>query len=254
MSDTERIAATSQGGMTGLFDDFFDKQYLSDESIQNILNEHNTGSKRSNEKLFSFFYRSALEHVPDRKKMIAALVDVYNAQLESKKQTQETITKKETENITLYKGGASLLFYRTAFLPSPSAAEEKMIYDLGGMMQLCNDIFDVYKDRDNKIKTLVTEAEHIKPVRELLQHQLMKYYALAYEIGFVKQDVNKFLSILSLGIFSRAFVCLDQLEKNETLTQDKFDVKLYSRKQLICDMDTIKNKLRSARYHATLMK
>ena len=184
--------------------------------------------------------------------MLQALLEVYKAQLESKKQTQAFITKKEIQDITFYKGGSSLLFYRTAFLPKPSADEEKLVYNLGSLMQLSNDIFDVYKDRENGIKTLITEAAHIQPARELLKQQLSTYYRSAYDMGFPKKNVTAFLSILSLGIFSRAFVCLDQLEKNEVLTGNKFSVQLYSRKQLICDMDGLRNKLRSARYHIRL--
>ena len=44
MSADERIASTSQGAMTGLFDDFFDKQYLSDDMIEGIL--HNKTHSR----------------------------------------------------------------------------------------------------------------------------------------------------------------------------------------------------------------
>jgi hypothetical protein len=254
MSEDERLAATSQGAMTGLFDDFFDKQYLSDDSIEDILAEKYTNTKNSNEKLFDIFYKKALEHVPGKKKMLAALMEVYKAQLESKKQTQSSITKKEIQDITFYKGGSSLLFYRTAFLPAASVEEEKMIYDLGSLMQLSNDIFDVYKDRDNGIKTLVTETDHIKPIRHLLQQQLSAYYKSTHDFGFPKKELAQFLSVLSLGIFSRAFVCLDQLEKNEAMTGNTFSVQLYSRKQLICDMDNFRNKLRSAAYHIKLLR
>ncbi|MFT3910644.1 MAG: hypothetical protein QM737_14560 [Ferruginibacter sp.] len=253
MSDDERMASTSQGAMTGLFDDFFDKQYLSDDTIEDLVNNKIIPGKRSNEKLFDVFYKNALQLVPDKKKLQDALMEVYKAQLESKKQTQETISEKEIQSITFYKGGTSLLFYRTAFLPVPSTGEEKLIYDLGSLMQLCNDIFDVYKDRENKIKTLVTEVKHIAEVRELLQELLSTYYLTAYDIGFPKKNMRQFLSILSLGIFSRAFVCLDQLEKNEATTNNVFNVQQYSRKQLICDMDVAKNKLRSAWYHVKLV-
>ena len=129
-----------------------------------------------------------------------------------------------------------------------------MIYDLGSLMQFSNDIFDVYKDRDNGIKTLVTETDHIKPIRDLLKQQLSVYYKSTHDFGFPKKQLAQFLSILSLGIFSRAFVCLDQLEKNEVLTGNTFSVQHYSRKQLICDMEVLRNKLRSARYHNTLIK
>lgn len=254
MSASERIASTAQGAMTGLFDDFFDKQYLSDDAVEDILHNKIIAGKRSNEKLFDHFYKDALQHVPDKKKMQQALMEVYKAQLESKKQTSDSISEKEIQSITFYKGGASLLFYRAAFLPVATTEEEKLIYNLGSLMQLANDIFDVYKDRENGIKTLVTETTHIAPVREVLQELLSTYYLVAYDIGFPKQNVRQFLSMLSLGIFSRAFVCLDQLEKNEATTNNVFSVQQYSRKQLICDMDQAKNMLKSATKHVKIMK
>jgi hypothetical protein len=169
MSEVERMAATSQGAMTGLFDDFFDKQYLSDDMIENILNDNIASPKKSNEKLFSIFYKNALQSVPDKKKMQSALKEVYSAQLESKKQVESFIDRNEIEKITFDKGGTSLLFYRSSFLPAASAEEEKLIYDLGSIMQLANDIFDVYKDREAAVRTLVTETDSIQLIRLLLQ-------------------------------------------------------------------------------------
>ncbi|MEO7522481.1 MAG: class 1 isoprenoid biosynthesis enzyme [Ferruginibacter sp.] len=251
MSDAERIASTSQGAMTGLFDDFFDKQYLPDHYIENML-QTNAKSKRSNEILFLHFYKQALQYVPSKEKMLEKLMDVYQAQLESKKQAQP-LSEDEIQQISLYKGGASLLFYRTAFSPAPSKKEEKLLYNFGGLMQVANDIFDVYKDRENGIKTLVTETKHIATLRHLFLKELTANNKEAYEMGFPKKSVAQFLSILSLGIFSRAFVCLDRLEKNEASTKHVFAVHEYSRKQLICDMDTRKNQMKSAIHHVKLL-
>jgi len=116
---------------------------------------------------------------------------------------------------------------------------------------LANDIFDVYKDRESNIQTLVTGATHISDIRNLLKERLSIYYADAFSCGFDKMQVRKFLDIISIGVFSRCFVCLDQLERNEQLTGNVFRVKEYSRKQLICDMDKPLNMLRSARSHVT---
>jgi hypothetical protein len=253
MNESERMAATAQGAMTGLFDDFFDKASMSDSAIESILENDDQTTGNSNEILFNHFYKTALQNVPDKKKMQRALQEVYKAQVESKKQTQETVSEKEIIDISFYKGGASLVFYRSAFTPAASQEEQELIYGLGSLMQLANDIFDVYKDRENGIKTLITEASHIKPVRQILQHQIDLYYSSAYKIGFPKKNARKFLSILSIGVFSRAFVCLDQLEKNEQSTNGIFAVQQYTRKQLICDMDTKSNMLRSGWYHIKLL-
>lgn len=247
MTLNERWASTSQGAMTGLFDDFFDKDYLTDEAVEKMIrSENNLSFKRSNQELFDLFYKSALNHSPDKKLVQETLMNVYKAQVESKKQTRDFISWEELLDITYQKGGYSVIFYRSAFSPAASDEELKLLYNLGGLMQLANDIFDVYKDREAGIKTLITETKSIKEIQTFFKRNLHEYYQNAFETHSSKRNVQEFLDIISIGIFSRCFVCLDQLLKNEIETGNEFDVHKYSRKQLICDMDKKINMLRSA--------
>lgn len=255
MSISERWASTSQGAMTGLFDDFFDKQYLSDEAVEKLMQDEATSKPRqSNESLFNIFYRKALDTVADKKAMQSALGKVYEAQVNSKKQQETNCSLSFIHETTFFKGGASVLFYRTAFQPVPSDNETELLYKLGGIMQLANDIFDVYKDRENGTRTLVTEAEHIDDITNLLTSQLAECFKQSVTTGFLPKNSRQFLSILSLGIFSRAMVCLEQLKGLEASSDNRFQVHQYSRKQLICDMDTLHNMLRSAAYHKQVLK
>ena len=250
MSLTERWASTSQGAMTGLFDDFFDKDYMTDEAVEKMISDKNElFIKRSNQQLFDLFYKNALQHAPDKKRMQETLIEVYKAQVESKKQKKDSITKDALLDLTFFKGGSSVIFYRSAFSPAASGVEIKLLYNLGGMMQLSNDIFDVYKDREAGIKTLITETKNIKSTREYFKTGLQEYYQNAFDTGFHQKNVRRFLNIVSIGIFSRCFVCLNQLEKNQQSTGNEFDVHKYSRQQLICDMDKKTNMLWSAWYH-----
>ena len=246
MTFAERWASTCQGAMTGLFDDFFDKDYLPDDAVEKLIDpENGSAAKRSNQQLFDLFYKNALQHVPDKKRMHETLTEVYKAQVGSKKQ-KNSITKKELTDLTFFKGGSSVIFYRSAFSPAASTEELKLLYNLGGLMQLSNDIFDVYKDREAGIKTLLTETNSIQDIRTFFKTSLDEYYQNAFAIGFPKKNVRAFLNIISIGIFSRCFVCLQQLQKNERSTGNEFVVHSYSRKQLICDMDKKTNLLRSA--------
>lgn len=250
MTLAERWASTSQGAMTGLFDDFFDKDYMSDEAVEKMISHRNDSFiKKSNQQLFDLFYQKALQLAPDKKLMQECLMEVYKAQVASKKQTGNFISKDDLTELTYHKGGSSVVFYRSAFSPAASGKEIKLLYNLGGLMQLSNDIFDIYKDREANIKTLVTETKNIKDIRDLFKTRLHEYYLQAFETGYPNKNVRIFLNIISIGIFSRCFVCLGQLENNQRTTNHVFDVNKYSRKQLICDMDKKTNLLRSARSH-----
>ena len=247
MTNRERWAATAQGAMTGLFDDFFDKDFLTDEAVKSLMNNPDAdNNKRSNENLFNRFYSIALKHADEPLLIRNSLEKVFDAQVKSKSQTNGKLSTGSLQSITFEKGGLSLLFYRSAFKPLLSSTEETLFYELGAAMQLCNDIFDVYKDREAGIQTMITDTRHISPVRDLL-HQKIAY---CREDQFSKEyspiHFQRFFDYLSVSIFNRAMICLDLLEANEQSTGNQFNVHAYSRAQLICDMDTMKNKLRSA--------
>jgi hypothetical protein len=250
MTEKERMCSTCQGGMTGLGDDFFDKQRLSEEELKDFIErpEHFYGNTAS-EKLFLHFYKTALANAPDRAKVQQQIMKVFHAQLLSKQQAKQELSYEVLKDITLRKGAESLLYYRTAFGHPFKKGEEKMLYCLGGLMQLSNDIFDVYKDHRNGINTLVTTAKKIKELRFLYSALLRLGTEAAYRSGYAKKNVKQFLGMISVGIFCRCYVCLDQLEKNEKKSDNVFDPKQYQRKDLICDMDTAKNKWRSYLYH-----
>lgn len=250
MTDTERLTSTCQGGMTGLGDDFFDKQRLSDEAVKEFIEKPDQiRGDSASEKLFLHFYKTALANAPNAALMKAHLYKVYFAQLLSKKQGKKGLGYEEIKDITLRKGAESLIFYRTAFTHAFDDKEEKMLYSLGALMQLGNDIFDIYQDLQNGISTLLTTTKSIKDIRLLFLSLLQIGYEAAYKTKYKRKNIKRFLDILSIGIFSRCLVCLDQLEKNEKRSNKVFEPLLYKRKDLVCDMDTAINKWRSVKYH-----
>ncbi len=250
MTDKERLASTCQGAMTGLFDDFFDEQRLSEDALIDILQKPDSFHPASaNEKLFLHFYTTALSNAPEIKMMQQQLYQVYRAQVLSKQQSAPGLSYEVIKDITIRKGAESLLYYRTAFEHPFKKGEEKMLFCLGGLMQLSNDIFDVYKDQQQGIHTVVTTAKHTRDVRRYFLALLEMAYEAAYKTGYDRRNIKSFMDIISLGIFSRCFVCMDQLEKLEVRTGGLFEPARYQRKDLICDMDAAFNKWRSLKYH-----
>lgn len=255
MSATERLASTCQGATTGLFDDFFDKQHFTGEGLKQFI-EDPTQAKANNasQHLFLQLYTIGLQNMPDPEYTLGYVYRVYQAQIESKKQAVPGLNPEEIKAVTLLKGGVSLLLYRTAFANRMDKAEEDMLYQLGGIMQLCNDIFDVYDDCRDGIFTLVTTAKRIADIRALFLQLLKEGYAVAYRSNYRPANVKRFLDIISIGIFSRTLVCLDQLEANEKRSDNIFMPRSYQRKDLVCDMDTAMNKWKSLKYHLKTRK
>ena len=255
MSEKERMASTCQGVITGLGDDYFDKKNVSNQALKEMIDHPDKfEGATAFEKLSLHFLRSAMSNCPDPKLQHDQLEKVFVAQVLSKKQSSKGLNTEEIRDITIRKGAESLLFYRTVFSHPLGRKEEKALYCLGGLMQLGNDIFDLYEDLQNGIETLLTTAEHIRTVRTLFLALMHLGYEAAYKTGYPRASIKKFINIISISIFSRCLVCLDQLERNEKRSGNVFSPAKYKRKDLVCDMDTAMNIWRSVRYHIKYAK
>ena len=248
MNERERLASTYQGALTGLYDDFFDKTHLHDDEIRKMMDDPpGYEAKSSLEKLFVSFLKNVHENIQDKASFNQSFYGVYMAQMESKKQASDEISEETIREITFKKGGASLLFYRSIFGFPFMKEEEDALYHAGALMQLGNDIFDVYKDDRQHISTLMTRCKKVDQVRQIFNHQLDKSISLIRETSYDGKNINTYLRKFVLGI-SRCFVCLDQMERLEQKTGGHFNPAEYSRQELICDMEKPHNILSSLRY------
>ncbi len=244
MTERERCAMTYLGALTGLFDDFFDEKNTPKNHIKKLLDnpqEHLAGN--SHEKLYVRFFRKALENSGNRNLLMNSFYEVYNAQVLSKKQNLPEIAIEEIESITLQKGGVSLLFYRSVLDGDISVEEKILVYNLGSLFQLENDIFDVYKDYKSEIRTLATIETKISNLRQTFTLMMDKTILSLGATGFALENKKKFWRFISL-ILLEGFVCLDFLEKNEKKTNGIFSPKDYNRSDLVCDMEKISNRAR----------
>lgn len=253
MTFDERFASTAQGAITGLFDDFFDEWGLPEEKLERLVNApENYHAENSNQELFLKYYIQSLDLCMFPQNVKDSLMDVLHAQVNSLKQAQkEELSIQEIKEITFQKGGHSLLFYRHIFDHPLHEKERECLFMLGAALQLVNDCFDVYKDRESGIQTLVTRCNHISEVRQQYHEWLGQFFHMASALDFPKSSIQKLVRMISLGV-RRADVCLNQLEELEKKTNAQFEVASYSRKDLIVDMDAVSNILTSVRFHVQM--
>lgn len=252
MNEKERLAITCAGALTGLFDDFFDKRNLPENRIlQYITNPYEVVVDNSNEALFLTFYKKVLENCQDPELLKNYFLKVFDAQKMSKSQQSDDISLSEIEKITFFKGGVSLQFYRSVFGETSNEAEDRMLYYAGGLGQLENDVFDVWKDYNEGIKTLPTTCQKIAEIRLLYLYTYQRVASLLSKTTYCRKSKKRFLRLFAL-VVSRGMVCLDQLENLQESTGGEFKLQAYRQKQLICDMEKPINILRSFYYYTKL--
>jgi len=248
MTENERKSITYLASITGLFDDLFDKKDLSESYIRNLLDNPNVHTAaNSNEKLLVRLYLLGLEF-SDKKDLIKLYtLNVYNAQVSSKRQNRGNLMREEIQQITFDKGGLSMPLYRCAFDGDIDKIEYDLLYHLGAIGQLENDIFDVYKDYMSGIQTLVTTETNIANLRSTyldLNHRIMELVDMQ---SYSERNRRRFKLFANL-VVCRGLIGLDLLNRNAKGTQGVFSIGKYERKDLICDMESPRNVLKLLHY------
>jgi SAM-dependent methyltransferase len=174
-------------------------------------------------------------------------MNVFKAQQISIEQEDSSISQSRIWEITQQKGGESVLFYRYGFKHSLKDGEEEALFQLGSLMQLENDIFDVYKDSQSGIYTLPIVADKVEEIKKIYTEQVNLFIELCYKMDYPKDNVKQFLDRI-MPIVNRAYVCFKQYKKLEKRNNNVFDASKFSRKQLICDMEKLGNFLRTILY------
>ncbi len=248
MTIEERWTSTSQGIITGIFDDFLDDHKLPEEYIEQMVKHPEViEPKSSNELLFINFYMMALDKASNPEFITKQFVKVHKAQIESIEQEVIGISEKRVWEITSHKGGDSVLFYREGFGNNMVDGEKETMFQLGTLMQYENDIFDVYKDNKSGIKTIPTTVNKVSELRNRYLHEMDLFIGLCHRMNYPDNNIRLFLNRV-MPVINRGFVCLDQYQKLEEVNNGNFSIDSFTRKQLICDMEKPKNILKTFYY------
>tara|TARA_B100000767_G_C19719575_1_gene516628 strand:+ start:114 stop:1103 length:990 start_codon:yes stop_codon:yes gene_type:complete len=243
----ERKILTLMAAITGLFDDFFDRSIQSPSRIKGLMKlSHETPPKNAHESLFHDLVTEILVVSSNEKRLYEYAQNVFDAQVSSLKQKDSSTNWQDLFDITYKKGGESLLFYRCSFSNAISEQETQCLLKIGGLIQVCNDIFDVNKDIKEGIRTIATEIKDIAVLKKKLQtlyKETFEYCRIAipnnYMEGFLQQI--KF-------IISQSLVALDFYQKTQNNNGKTFTPQKYPRESLICDMGSKKHLLKASYY------
>lgn len=254
LTDMERTAITCAGACTGLFDDLFDNKNYDTNYIKNLLLYPEIRKSQSAlENTLVKFYLQLLENSPHPNQIKELALKVYDAQVKSKRQFDKWLDESELKLLTFEKGGRTMQLYRRAFGGEISENEDLLFYNIGAIGQLENDIFDVYKDNNEGICTLVTATTAVSSLRETYINLHREVEACIDKTEFKPAAKRNFKCICAL-IITRGYVAISQLERAAMTTNRVFKVSEYSRSQLVTDMEKPINRIKLMHYAASCAK
>ena len=233
----ERKRATLFGILTPLGDDLFDVYNLPIEKITQLTFEpENYQAALFAEKVVKEIQASLLKVVPHKKEYLAASKDVLDLQVATAAQTKKNIETTLLEEITFRKGAVSVIIYHQILNESANEQMLKVLNEVGGLYQLGNDLFDVYKDTRDGIQTIPNSCKDFNELKKKFMEKVSYMNQLIYSLPYEKEKLEKF-SIILHSINARSMVAIEEW----TAFQDKYgkdvDLKRFERKALIIDME-----------------
>ena len=157
------------------------------------------------------------------------------------------LTLEELETITAEKGGASVLLFRSVLDPELSTEEADALSRFGYLIQLCDDIFDLWQDAQAGIETLATYYA-ARNTPEFLADKF-EAQVKAVEIAFRRppypagQQETSLQVLLFLVSITR--LCLNHYRR---LKQQHGVLPVHNRTLMVVDMEKWPNLLRAMGY------
>jgi hypothetical protein len=233
---------------SSLLDNFFDRGELTSEQVNEIC-FRTTAYKATtfDEKAFIHCHSYLLDHIEDKAGYLQVLEAEIKAQEASMRQFRKDIPAGDIEAIMKAKGGNAVLLCRYYLDLPATEAEDRCWYQLGVIIQLNNDLYDIYKDINDGIETLATRCTNAVAMEQYVQHQVSLMKQLVDELPVSLAAKQRF-SVCVAGVCASGRVAVDQLKRLQGKEDHLPGFNQFERKQLIVDMEKPGNILRWLKY------
>jgi hypothetical protein len=234
-----------------LFDDLFDDHILNYEQITSLVtNPEAYVAQNKTDKLAKELYLKLLRGMPRRQHFIEHLQSVAHWQQESLKQLNNTITATALQEITYKKSYYAVLLFCALLDNYPDQKILEILYPAAGLMQLTNDAFDVWKDAHKGVYTLPNLYRNFEQLQQLFLAETSTINQRLWQLPYPVKAKQTFAIIIH-SLHAMGWVSLEQLKQVTTGVTSISALKQLSRKELVCDMDSLQQQLKWLRHIRT---
>jgi hypothetical protein len=237
-----------------VYDEILDTQQLSFEALNNLFeNPHLANPQNFNEVVLMEVHKNLLERATDPDAYYQTFLALHHAQKDSTKQIEPSLSMDEIVDITLRKGGysAKVCSYFVA-LPRSNSIEQCW-YEIGSLIQMVDDLFDVYDDIQEQIRTFANTNQNFKEIEHLFNQQLERVLLAINNLPFSISKKQSFVIKLSL-LPALGIIALKNLGTLENKEGQLPNLKTVPRKSLIIDMEKLSNIFKMIRLSYILSK
>jgi hypothetical protein len=230
--------------LTGLYDDIIDQQLIDEKTLNQLFEDPTlTQTDLFETKVLVDVHLNLLNRVKNISDYKSILTNVHQAQKDSLQQINTQIDKNALLDITLRKGGYSLLMCKQ-YIDLPNSKElDQCWYYLGGVIQITNDLFDIYKDLQEGIQTIPNTTKNLNDI-EIVYNQLVHNFIQSlHQLPFEKSKID-ILKIKLSPIPAFGYIAIQNLSKIQGQQNTLPDLNKIPRKDLIIDMEKTVNRIK----------
>jgi len=226
---------------SSLFDNFCDRDALTVKQLNDIsFNTELYHAERFDEKLFLHSHVLLRDYVRDKQYYNEVTHKLFDVQQRSAKQFDEGITDEELEAITFMKGGYSVLLCHFYMDEEATAEEQQCWYRIGSIIQLTNDLYDIYKDIQDGSQTLANRMRNAYAFNEFFLG-IVGNMKKEIEALPCPASVKRSFAVSMMGICAFGLIALQQLQQVQGTAFELPDFQTLPRKSLIIDMEKLSN-------------
>jgi hypothetical protein len=230
--------------LTGLYDDIIDQQLIDEKTLNQLFEDPTlTQTDLFETKVLVDVHLNLLNRVKNISDYKSILTNVHQAQKDSLQQINTQIDKNALLDITLRKGGYSLLMCKQ-YIDLPNSKElDQCWYYLGGVIQITNDLFDIYKDLQEGIQTIPNTTKNLNDI-EIVYNQLVHNFIQSlHQLPFEKSKID-ILKIKLSPIPAFGYIAIQNLSNIQGQQNTLPDLNKIPRKDLIIDMEKTVNRIK----------
>ncbi len=228
---------------SSLFDDFTDYQLITKAQLYQLSFQYeNYVTSSFDEEVFRFAHGFLRDFVKDKAGYDEVAHALFEAQLQSQKQFQSDLDPEALRAVTFAKGGYAVLLC-SYYLNEPAGAEERECwYQIGTLIQLTNDLYDIYKDIQDELTTLPNTMEDPRAFEAFFTGEIRRMKKTIRRLPFSSQRCSDF-SLSMAGVYAFGLIAIHQLKRLRDQSDRLPDLRTLPREKLIIDMEKPANLL-----------
>jgi hypothetical protein len=241
---------------SSLFDDFTDISTLPENELFALSFQPESFIPRTfDESVFKESHLLLKGFVRDANAYEKVTRELFQSQWASKRQSlqhqdlhpSDVPSEAVLRDITFSKGGNSVLLCSFYLDGRCSILEQECWYRMGTIIQLTNDLFDMYKDLQDCMDTLPLRMKDARAFSDFFETQIKVMQSLIGQLPFPESRKRPFRMAMA-GIYAFGLIALDQLLELQGSSPELPALGTLPRSALIIDMEKQKNRKRWLRY------